>query len=551
MPLAAVSEKTFGREVLGAAIPVLVEFSAEHAPSHAALDDLSNEMAGTIKVVRVDVGQHPTLKDEYGVRGLPTHILFKFGKPVSRRLGGLSSKAELREWIAGALILALATRRISIARSATHFKMANGMEVVVIPDHRAPVVTHMVWFRVGAADDPKDFSGISRLVEHLTFKSLDRITDGDFSKTILRLGGQADAFIYRDATVFWQSVPGDQLKMAMESEVDRMINLHVTDDEVASERGVILEQRRSEMANDPGARLVHEMNAALYRAHPYGRPVFGLPSELARLSREDVQRFHKLHYAPNKAILVVSGDVTSEEVKQLAHETFGRIPANPNVAQRPRLKEPPQIAARRVTLEATHSKTARFYRTYSLPGSATAARGETEALEVLAKILARGITSRLYRKLVIEDKISTSVTGNYLGNTLEAAELELMALATDGDLSAIEAGVDEVIEDIRKNGVTQEELACAKRSLVAGYIYGSADQFTLSQRYGWAAALGLTIKDAEDRPAAISRVSAADIAKVATKYLIARRSVTGWLCCRREGRNARPIQASAAARRHI
>jgi zinc protease len=551
MAAAAVSDKSFGSEVLRAAIPVLVEFSAEHAPSHVALDDLSNELAGKLNVARVDVVRNPELKDEYGVRGLPTLILFKYGKPVARRVGGLSSKAELVEWLDGALILALATRRTSIARPATEFKMPNGLKVVVIPDQRAPVVTHMVWFRVGAADDPKDFSGIARLVEHLTFKSLDRTTDGDFSKSILRLGGQANAFIYRDATVFWQSVPGDQLKMAMESEVDRMINLRVTDDEVASEREVILEQRRSEMANDLGARLVHEMNAALYRAHPYGRPVIGLPSELARLSREDVQSFHKLHYAPNKAILVVLGDVTPGEVKELAHETFGRIPANPKVAQRPRLKEPSQITARRVALEAPHSKTARFYRTYSLPGSATAARGETEALEVLTKILARGITSRLYRKLVIGDKISTSVTGNYLGNTLEAGELELMVLATDGDLSAIEAGVDDVIEDIRTNGVTQEELVCAKRSLVAGYIYDSADQLNLSHRYGWAAALGLTVQDAEDRPAAISRVSGEDVAKVAMKYLIARRSVTGWLSCRREGTNARPIQASAAVRRHL
>ena len=537
MLAAAVSDKTFGREVLASAIPVLVEFSAEHAPSHATLNDLCSELAGRVKVVRVDVDRHPALKDEYGVRGLPTHILFKYAKPVARRLGGLQSKAELEEWIDGALILALATRRVSAAQSATEFVMSNGMAVVVIPDHRAPVITHMVWYRVGSADEPKDFSGIARLLAYVTLKSLDKIADGSFTKAISRIGGETNAASYRDATVFWQRVPSEQLKTAMELEVDRMVNLRLTDDDVATERGAILEQRRSAIANNPGARLVEEMNAGLYRAHPYGLPAIGLPSEVARLSLGDVLRFHKLHYAPNKAILVVSGDVMPEEVKRLANETFGRIPTNPYAPQRPRLRAPSQIAARRLALDDPRSDTARFYRAFAVPGYATAVHGEVEALDVLTKILAAGTASRLYRKLVIEDKVATSVWGSY-GSTVEAGELVLMILATDADLRVIETGVDDVLEDIRKNGVTQDELAGAKRFLVANYIYDGADQLGLSFRYGWAAAHGLTIKDAENWPSAISRISAADVAKVATKYVIARRSVTGWLSCRRNGKNA-------------
>lgn len=544
---AAVSDKTFGQEVLGAEMPVLVEFSAEHAPSNAALDELSRELAGKIKVVTVDVDRHSTLKDEYAVRGLPALIIFKYGKPVARRVGSLLSKLELREWIDGALILALATRRTAVGRSASSFKMANGMEVVVIPDHRAPIVTHMVWYRVGAADEPKYFSGVARLLEHVTFRSLAKIADGDFCATISRMGGETDAVGYHDATMFWQRVPKHHLKTAMEFEVDRMINLRLAADDVTAERGAILEQRRSAIASDPGGRLVEDMMAALHRGHPYGLPANGLPREVMRLETEDVLRFHQQHYAPNNAILVVSGDVIPEDVSRLAHETFGKIA--PKHVPRSRLRAAPQMAPRRMAIVDPRSETARFYRAYAVPGHATGSRGEAEALLVLTRILAVGMASRLYRKLVIANKVASSVWGTYSGQMVGDGMLMLIVMAADADLSAVEGRVDEVLEDIRKDGVTQEELACAKRSLVANYIYDGADQFALSIRHGWAAVLGLTTEDVENRPAAISRVSAADVAKVATKYVVARRSVTGWLSCGREDINGPRVQASGVGRR--
>jgi zinc protease len=544
MPTATVSDKTFGREVLSAAIPVLVEFSAEHAPSSAALDELSSELVGKLKVVRVDVGRHASLRKEYEVHGLPTLVLFKYGKPVSRVLGARLSNAELEEWIDGALILALATRKNSTARSASEFKLANGMHVVVIPDHRARVVTHMVWYKVGSADEPKGFSGLARLLEHLTFKSLNKVAGGPSS----RIGEGSNAILHRDATVFWQRVPRKHLKTVMEMEVDRMRKLRIDDDDVATEREVMLEQRRSSVEIDPRARLVEKMNAVLYRGHPYGLPAFGLPDEAVRLTRDDVLAFHRLHYAPNKAILVVSGDVTPEEVKQLAHKTYGRILANENAAQRARPKLPAQLAARRVRLDDPHSETLRFYRSYAVPAYGKAECGEAEALHVLTRILAGWTASRLYRKLVIADKVATSVLGDYLSNTTEAGELTLRVLAADAPLSAVEASVDGVLEDIRNNGVSQEELGCAKKFLVADHFYNSSDRLNLASRYGWATALGRTIKDVEDWPAAISRVSADDVRKVARAYLISRRSVTGLLSRKRAGKDARQRDTLAVAR---
>ncbi len=226
------------------------------------------------------------------------------------------------------------------APRASEFKLANGLDVVVIPDHRAPVVTHMIWYKVGASDEPKGVSGIAHFLEHLMFKSTDKIAVGEFSKIISRLGGQDNAFTGQDVTSYHQRIAKEQLGTVMDMEADRMAHLRLTKDEVATERQVILEERRSRIDNNPTALLDEQMNAALYLSHPYGIPVIGWEHEMAKLSREDALRFYKHYYAPNNAILVVAGDVTPEEVKRLAENTYGKVPANPEVGTRERPQEP-------------------------------------------------------------------------------------------------------------------------------------------------------------------------------------------------------------------
>ncbi len=427
------------------------------------------------------------------------------------------------------LMLALATKTASAEPRAVEFKLSNGMEVVVIPDHRAPVVTHMVWYKVGAADEPKGVSGIAHFLEHLMFKSTDKIAVGEFSKIISRLGGQDNAFTGQDVTAYHQRIAKDQLKTLMEMEADRMTHLRLTADEVATERQVIIEERRSRVDNNPGARLDEQMNAALYLSHPYGVPVIGWAHEMATLSQEDAMRFYKRYYAPNNAILVVAGDVTPEEVKRLAEETYGKLPANPEVDGRSRPQEPPHVAARRVMLKDPRAGNASFHRYYVVPSYVTAKPGEAEALDLLMKILADGSTSRLYRKLVVEDKIAATTGGDYSGYSLDSGAVSLYAVAANGDLKAVEADVDQVLEEILKNGVTELELERAKKSLTADYIYDSDNQANLARRYGWAVAIGRQIGQVEGWPQAIAKVTPEDIKSAANAYLDARHSVTGWL----------------------
>ncbi len=436
-------------------------------------------------------------------------------------------------WTLTAMTLAIAPGTITAhAQPQTaEFRLSNGMQVVVIPDHRAPVVTHMVWYKVGAADEPKGVSGIAHFLEHLMFKSTDKIPLGEFSKIVARLGGQDNAFTGHDVTSYFQRISKDRLATVMDMEADRMVNLRLTEKEVLTERDVILEERRSRIENNPSAIMDEQMNAALFYSHPYGIPVIGWEHEMAKLSPQDAMSFYKHYYAPNNAILVVAGDVTADEVKKLAEETYGKIPANPSVpAVRERPLDPPYRAARRVSYEDPRAGKASFHRDYVVPSYRTAKPGDAEALDLLMKITADGATSRLYKALVVDEKIASSAGGSYSGSALDDGTIGLYAIGANGvSLEKVEASIDRVLADVRENGVTAAELDRAKSSYIAEYIYDNDDQASLARRYGWGLAVGRTVQQIEGWPDAISKVTLDDIKRVAATYLDPRRSVTGYL----------------------
>lgn len=440
--------------------------------------------------------------------------------------------ARLSSWIMLTMLAFAASPALAQSKAqATEFKLSNGMQVVVIPDHRAPVVTHMVWYKVGAADEPKGVSGIAHFLEHLMFKSTDKIPLGEFSKIVAKLGGQDNAFTGHDVTAYFQRISKERLATVMEMEADRMVNLKLTEKEVLTERDVILEERRSRIENNPSAIMDEQMNAALYYSHPYGIPVIGWEHEMAKLSPKDAIAFYKLFYAPNNAILVVAGDVEPDQVLKLAEASYGKVPANPAVeTARNRPTDPPQRAARRVEYKDPRAGKASFHRDYVVPSYSTAKPGEAEALDLLLKIAAEGSTSRMYKKLVVEEKIASSAGGSYSGSGLDSGTIGLYAIAAPKvELSTIEASIDAVLKDLIDNGVTEAELKRAKSSYIADYIYENDDQSQLARRYGWSMALGRSIEQVEGWPDAISKVTGDDIKRVAAQYLDLRRSVTGYL----------------------
>jgi len=411
-----------------------------------------------------------------------------------------------------------------------YFTLSNGMQVVVIPDHRTPVVTHMVWYRVGSADEPRGKSGIAHFLEHLMFKGTAKNPAGRFSYILASIGAQENAFTSNDYTAYYQRVAREQLKMLMEFEADRMTGLILSDAEVKPELNVVLEEQNQRVANNPAARLGEQIEAALFLNHPYGKPVIGWRHEIEALNRHDALTFYRHFYAPNNAVLVVAGDVTPAEVKTLAEETYGKIAPNADLKPRVRPKEPTHTAPRRVTLADPRVAEPSVSRYYLVPSRATGKRGESEVLDVLAYILGGGSDSRLYQTMVVDKRIAVNAGAWYQGSALDYSRLGVYGTPRPGTtLPQLESEIDAVIAAVADKGVSSEELDRAKNRLIADAVYAQDNQSSLARWYGVALMTGLTIADVEAWSDRVRSVTADSVKAAARQWLDQRRSVTGYL----------------------
>ncbi len=412
----------------------------------------------------------------------------------------------------------------------SHFRLDNGLEVVVIPDTRTPVVTHMIWYKNGSADDPIGKSGIAHFLEHLMFKGTKSHPQGEFSNLVAELGGQENAFTSYDYTAYFQRIGKEHLATLMAFEADRMCNLVLTDEVVTPERDVVLEERRMRTDNDPSAQLDEAVQAALYAHHPYGTPIIGWNHEIEALDREDALNYYSRFYTPENAILIVAGDVDAQNVLSLARETYGAIPARAAPPRRTRTQEPPHRAHRLVTLSDEKVEQPAHERVFLVPSYKTAAPGEAEALETLAYMLGGGATSALYETLVVEKKLAVSAGAYYLGSAVDDTRFWVYATpAPDVALEALDAAIDEVVKSFVAAQPDADHLQRAKTRLVADAVYAQDSQASLARWYGEALATGLTIEDVQAWPARMEAVTGDDVRAVARKWLDKRRAVTGFL----------------------
>ncbi len=441
------------------------------------------------------------------------------------------TRRRLLAAFAGMFLLASLARPLPAAQPlAETFTLNNGMQVVVIPDHRAPVVTHMVWYRVGSADEPQGKAGIAHFLEHLMFKGTTKYPPGAFNRIIRQNGGEDNAFTTKDYTAYFQRIAKDRLGVVMDLEADRMQNLVLKDENVLPELKVVEEERRERTDNDPSSLLGEQIDAMLYLAHPYRKPVIGWMSEVNKLTREDAIAFYKAHYTPANAVLIVAGDVTLDEVKKLAEEHYGKLKNTVDVGPRVRTEEPEPLAPRRVTLSDARAASPIIQRTYLAISYATAAKGESEALDVLAELLGGGATSRLYKKLVVEKRVASYAGAWYSGDGLDSGTFGVYGSPVPGGkVEPVEAEIDAVLEDIKANGITPEELARTKATLVADTVYQRDNQGNLARSFGTALTTGTTVDDVLEWPDRVKAVTLADVKAAAAKTLDLRRSVTGIL----------------------
>jgi zinc protease len=410
------------------------------------------------------------------------------------------------------------------------FTLANGLQVVVVENHRLPVVRHMVFYRVGAADDPPGKSGLAHYLEHLMFKGTRTIAPSEFSKIVARNGGRENAFTSADTTAYYQTVAKDRLELMMRIESDRMANLVILPKEAVPELQVVIEERRSRVDNRPAAQLDEHVAAALYMNHPYKTPIIGWQHEVETLTVDDAVAFYKHHYAPNNAILIVAGDVTVDEIRPLAEKYYGKIPANPAIKPRDRLQEPPQRAARRVSMRSDRVREPRFSRDYLAPSHTTGETRHGYALEVLSTIIGGGTTSRLYRHLVIEKALAHGAGAYYDGDLFGPATFGFSVRPRTGvGPEAIEAALDDEIRTLLADGVSAEELASAKKRLLASAVFARDSLRRGAISIGVALTTGRTIADVEEWPDRIEAVTREQVLAAARYVLKPERSVTALL----------------------
>ncbi len=425
----------------------------------------------------------------------------------------------------------VAARATLTSERPTSFTLQNGLQVVVIADRRTPVATQMIWYKVGAADEPPGKSGLAHFLEHLMFKGTAKHPPGEFSQTVLRAGGIQNGFTGVDYTSYFQRVPREQLGKMMEFEADRMTGLVLKEEDVLSERDVVLEELNMRVANDPDARLTEQMMAVLYLNHPYGRPIIGWRHEVEKLDREDALAFYKRFYAPNNAILIIAGDVDASEIRSMVEKNFGEIPAQPSIAaKRLRPQEPTPAAPRTVTLADPRVEQPALRRYYLVPSAHTAAAGENPALDVLAQLIGGGANSYLYRALVIDKQLAISTRAGYRRTSLDPSQFMISVTPKLGlEFVQIEDVIDNVIADLAQNPAHAEDLERVKTQLIAHAIYAQDDQETLAGWYGDALTTGLSIDDIRSWPDRIHAVTAEQVREAAQNWLDKKRSVTGYL----------------------
>ena len=411
-------------------------------------------------------------------------------------------------------IILLLPLSLSLSAGVNEYKLDNGLKVLVIEDHKAPLATFQIWYRVGSRDEPAGKSGISHLLEHMMFKGTPKYGSKAFSKMVKKNGGVDNAFTTKDYTMYYQTLASDRIDISIELEADRMQNLILDPKEVIAERNVVMEERRMRYEDDPQNSLYEEVLAAAFKSHSYHWPVIGWMSDISSIERDGLLSHYKAYYSPDNAVIVVSGDVQADEIIKKIKASFGSIPhaSGRTVVTS---KEGEQKGERRISLkrEAELPYIIAVYHTPSFP------HPDSYALEVLGMILSGGKSSRLYKSIVYEKKLAISASADYSGFNKDPYLFLFDATAAPGkDIKDVENALYAEIEKIKKELPSEREVQKAKNQIEASFVMGQDSIYYQAQIAGMFEMLGSwNLK--EQYLENIKKVMPEDVSMVAKKYL--------------------------------
>ncbi|HLF86686.1 MAG TPA: pitrilysin family protein [Nitrospiria bacterium] len=413
----------------------------------------------------------------------------------------------------------------SFAREIKEFTLKNGLKVILLEEHKAPVVTFQVWYRVGSRDEVIGKTGLSHLTEHMMFKGTKKHGKGEFSRIVSMNGGNENAFTSKDYTAYFENFAADRIELSLELESDRMTNLIVDPKEFLLERDVVKEERRQSTDDDPYSLVVENMYAIAFLAYPYRSPIIGWMSDLDSLVRDDVYDHYKRYYAPNNATIVIVGDFETDKLLKMIKKHFEKIPkakAPPDV----KIDEPEQFGERRIYVKK-EAQLPYLFAGYRAPNYKD---NDIYALTLLSNILSSGKSSRFYRSLVYEKSLALNAGGGYDGFSIGPELFYFYGMPRQGKtLDELEKAIYEEIERVKKEPVTDMELQKAKNQEEAAYILGQDSIFYQARQIGSMETIGAGYKFIEEYVDKVRKVSKEDILRVANKYLVEDRRTVGIL----------------------
>jgi zinc protease len=397
-------------------------------------------------------------------------------------------------------------------RNAETFTLPNGLQAIVLPSRRAPIVTQVVVYKVGSADEVFGRTGAAHFLEHMMFKGTDKVPSGEFSRIVSRNGGRDNAYTTFDSTGYHQTIAAEQLELVMRMEADRMTGVHITEREIVPERQVILEERRMRTDNVPASLLDEAVREQLYGRHkPYAMPIIGYVDDIKRLGVNDLLGFYRRHYAPNNAILIVAGDTTTEQVRKLAERYYGPI-AGRKMEPRLRPSQGGTDLPQKVIRADARVAEPRWSRLWLAPSYKVGETKYAYALQVLARLFGGTETSRLSRVLVEQRKVALSAWASYSPSSLGLTSFDIgVHPAKSSSLTDVEEAVTAEMKKLLDGGVTAEEVERAQNQLLAAAIYSQDSLASGPRIYGTALSTGSTVADIDAWPQRISAVTPAEV----------------------------------------
>jgi zinc protease len=405
---------------------------------------------------------------------------------------------------------------------AQQFTLANGMTLIVKPDRRAPTAVHMVWVRVGAMDEVDGTSGVAHVLEHMMFKGTPTVPTGEFSRRVAALGGRENAFTNQDYTGYYQQIPSNRLEDVMKLESDRFAHNQWSDEEFKKELEVVKEERRMRTEDNPRALMNEALNASVFVASPYRRPIVGWMSDLEAMTPDDARAFFQRWYVPANAAVVVAGDVDVAQVKALAEKYYGSLPSRPVPPRKPR-NEPLQTGMKRISFKAP-AEQATVTLAYKVPSYEAGVNPKDDAdalaLTVLSAVLDGYSGARLERALTQgPDRVADSA-GSDNGLWGRGPQLfMLMGVPAQGKTAQqVEDALKAQVARIAKEGITAAELARVKTQWVAQEVYKLDSVFNQARELGTQWAQGFGVNAGDQLIAQLRAVPAEQVQSVAQRY---------------------------------